>query len=108
MPDRQTIQLHVGGKTLTVYPSYIYCNVCGRTPDAEDEPNYAPIQWWDPDEGWKIGTLCRSCAREAVARKPQPDDWASLHAEELGAWSIDDSGTDEDPTLALYGYAFEE
>ena len=86
---------------------YIYCNICGHTPGAEDEPNYAPIRWWDPDEGWKVGTLCRDCARDAVPRQPQPDDYATRHQDESDNWNIDDSGTDEDPTLALYGYAFE-
>lgn len=104
MPQtRQPISLHVGDKTLTVRPSYIYCNICGHTPDAEDEPNYAPIRWWDPDDGWKIGTLCRDCADTVINERPSPEDYAYRHQDQF-----DDSGTDEDPSIALYGYAFEE
>ena len=106
MPQtQQPISLHIDGKTLTVFPSYIYCGICGHTPQtANDEPNYAPIQWWDPDDGWKIGTLCQDCAEEYVPCQPQPNDYAVICQQN----DIDDSGTDEDPTLALYEYAFQK
>ena len=81
-----------------VKPSYIYCGICGRTPDADEEPNYGPIGWWDPDDGWKIGSLCRGCAEEYVPVQPDPSDYAY---NEDGSFSIDDSGTDEDPIWAL-------
>ena len=82
----------------TVKPSYIYCNVCGRTPGADEEPNYGPIGWWDPDDGYKLGTLCREHIMERVPTQPDPSDYAY---KEDGSFSIDDSGTDEDPIWAL-------
>lgn len=49
--------------------SYNYCGICGRTPSStpsnSEEPNRAPVSWWDPDDGWKIGTLCRWCYEES-------------------------------------------
>ena len=82
----------------TVKPSYIYCGICGHTPDENEEPNYGPIGWWDPDDGHKVGTLCRGCAEEYVPVKPQPTDYAMIAGNQF---SVDDSGTDEDPIWAL-------
>lgn len=58
-------------------PTYNYCGVCGRVPhDDTEEPNYGPIRWWGPDDGWKIGTLCRWCKEEKEDEKPSPEDYA--------------------------------
>ncbi len=79
--------------------SYLYCGICGRQPQTQlEEPNRGPIRWWDPDDGWKIGTLCRWCHDEYGDVKPHPDDYA--YSVTNGVCD-DDSGTDEDPTIAL-------
>ena len=57
----------------TLHCSYNYCGICGRTPKSNDEPNYAPLRWWDPDDGWKIGTLCHWCHDEVVKARPNLD-----------------------------------
>lgn len=80
--------------------SYNYCGICGRTPKNHlEEPNHAPLRWWDPDDGWKIGTLCRWCAEEALERKPKEGDFAYRRTNEV----CDDCNTDEDPIEALQG-----
>lgn len=58
--------------------SYNYCGICGHVPkdSKRDEPNRAPLRWWDPDDGWKIGALCRGCHDEFGDIKPQPGDYA--------------------------------
>jgi len=78
-------------------PSYNYCGMCGRTPSRREEPNYAPIRWWDPDDGWKIGTLCSWCYEMVQYDKPEPDDYA--YEDTNGV--CDDENTDEDPSIAL-------
>lgn len=81
--------------------SYNYCGICGRTPKTNlDEPNRAPLRWWDPDDGWKIGTLCRWCADEALPQVPKPDDFAVATGQTNGV--VDHVDTDEDPSEALY------
>jgi hypothetical protein len=78
--------------------SYNYCGICGHTPKTnQDEPNRAPLRWWDPDDGWKIGTLCRWCAQEALDAKPKEGDFAYRRTNEV----CDDCNTDEDPILAI-------
>jgi len=78
--------------------SYNYCGVCGRTPQNNtDEPNYAPLRWWDPDDGWKIGTLCRWCATDYLDTQPKPEDYAY----ETTNGTADEVNTDEDPILAI-------
>jgi len=80
-------------------PSYNYCGICGHVPQTkQDEPNRAPLRWWDPDDGWKIGTLCRWCAEEALDRKPKEGDFAYRHTNGV---CDSDPDTDEDPTAAL-------
>ena len=83
--------------------SYNYCRICGHTPGKDEEPNRAPIQFWEPDDGWVIGTLCRPCHEEFGGAQPKPGDFAyDLYygegAEGGGDISIE---TDEDPFLAL-------
>ena len=78
--------------------SYNYCQICGHTPQTSaDEPNRAPVRWWDCDDGWKIGTLCRWCHEEVENDKPKPGDFA--YADSNGVADMVD--TDEDPILAL-------
>lgn len=80
--------------------SYNYCGICGSTPKTNtDEPNYAPLRWWDPDDGWKIGTLCRHCANDAMPQQPKPTDYAYSSTNHVA----DDCNTDEDPMEALGG-----
>ena len=77
-----------------------YCGICGRTLETRlDEPNLAPLRWWDPDDGWKIGTLCSWCAEEVLDRKPQPEDYAVATRATNGV--CDECDTDEDPLDAL-------
>lgn len=57
--------------------SYNYCRICGYTPQTtQDQPNRAPILFWEPDDGWIAGTLCHSCYVEFGNAIPHPDDYA--------------------------------
>lgn len=56
--------------------TYNYCGICGHVPKDDGEPNRAPIKWWDPDDGWKIGSLCRYCYEEQEGVIPQKGDFA--------------------------------
>jgi len=76
--------------------SHNYCSICGDVPQAGQEPNRAPLRFWCPDDGWKIGTLCKWCADEALLRKPKESDYA--YRGRNGDITED---TDEDPTEAL-------
>lgn len=52
-------------------PTNDYCEVCGYIPKAETrEPNRVPHRWWNPDDGWHIGTLCRLCDDEVLHVRP--------------------------------------
>jgi hypothetical protein len=79
-------------------PSYNYCGICGFVPGNSALPEYqhniGPIRWWDPDDGWKIGTLCFGCREAASGVKPKPRDFA-FQASNGIADAID---TDEDVT----------
>ncbi len=57
-------------------PTYNYCRICGHSPTSKDEPNRAPIKFWDCDDGWIIGTLCRYCFHDTKDVKPSPEDYA--------------------------------
>lgn len=93
--------------------TYNYCGVCGRRPSSKEEPNRAPLRWWDSDDGWKIGSLCRWCADECLDVKPKADDYAMVTADDdkkaaIDAGiptSLDAIDTDEDATEALEGGA---
>ena len=78
--------------------SYNYCRICGDTPGPHDEPNYAPLRFWDPDDGWVIGTLCRWCWEDVQDARPQPGDFAYHTTNQV----CDEECTDEDSILALY------
>lgn len=78
--------------------SFNYCGICGYTPKNRlEEPNRAPVRWWDPDDGWKIGTLCRWCYDETRLEKPKPGDYAYTRSNGV----CDDVNTDEDIIDAL-------
>ena len=91
-------------KKLSDYtPSYNYCGVCGRVPQNDlEECNWAPIRWWDCDDGWKIGTLCRWCYNEVINDKPHPDDYAYVSTNMVA----DDINTDLDIIDALEQQGF--
>ena len=76
------------------------CSICGSQPEDFRTPmNFGPIRYWEPDDGWTIGTLCRSCYLDYGNAQPKPDDYAYSVRDEYAA-SID---TDEDPFLAMIG-----
>lgn len=88
----------VGQRLAESHVSYNYCGICGHVPKTgRDEPNRAPLRWWNPDDGWKIGTLCRDCAEEFLDRRPKPTDYAYVVSNGV----CDDEDTDEDPVDAL-------
>jgi hypothetical protein len=74
------------------------CSICGHHPRTErDAPNVGPVRFWDPDDGWKIGTLCQGCYRSFGKVKPHPNDYA--YRETNGVCDVVE--TDEDPQDAL-------
>jgi hypothetical protein len=78
--------------------SYNYCRICGHTPrTSQEEPNRTPLRFWDPDDGWVIGTLCRWCAEEYLDAQPDPEDFAYDHAADI----CTEFDTDEEPLAAL-------
>ena len=88
-------------KFLRAKISYNYCRICGYTPKTQnDEPNRAPLRFWDPDDGWKIGTLCRGCADESLDVQPSPEDYA--YREHYGDACTDEAETDEDLLLVEF------
>jgi hypothetical protein len=73
--------------------SYNYCNICSREPKTNlHEPNYTPLRWWDGDDGWKIGTLCRWCWNEVMHDRPSPEDFTYEEADRIAS----DVNVDED------------
>jgi hypothetical protein len=93
------IKAVLGKKRRRVGVSYNYCGICGYIPQTENsEPTYGPLCWWDPDEGWHIGSLCRGCADEFLDRKPCTRDYAYRTRNEIYEANVD---TDEDPIDAL-------
>ena len=80
-------------------PSFNYCGICGHVPKAGGAPNLAPVRWWDPDDGWKIGTLCPCCHQDTADQKPKPTDFAVVTGRTNGI--ADDINTDEDPIELL-------
>ena len=78
--------------------TFNYCGVCGRVPRTRaEEPNRAPLRWWDPDDGWKVGSLCHWCAEDVLPARPSLGDYAYAQTNGIA----DDVNTDEDPALAL-------
>lgn len=77
--------------------TYNFCGCCGRVPKSNEEPNWAPKRWWDPDDGWKITSLCRWCWDEVALDRPKPTDYAYYTTNRV----VDIEDTDEDPTMCL-------
>lgn len=76
----------------------LYCRICGHTPRTDlHAMNIGPIKFWDPDDGWIIGSLCPDCYEDYGHAQPQPEDFAYEIAQEYP-----EIETDDDPTLALF------
>lgn len=60
----------------------MYCAICGYEPktarDIEENRGTSskPVRYWDPDDGWRIGHLCRYCYEDTRDVKPNPKDYA--------------------------------
>lgn len=73
--------------------SYSYCRICGSEPSgAFPEPNVV-VKYWEPDDGWSFGALCRGCRDEFGDAQPHPDDYAYADQYHIG-----NVHTDEDIT----------
>jgi hypothetical protein len=62
-----------------------YCAICGDREYQKEEPYYAGlvprhVRFWDCDDGWKSGVLCKHCLDEVAHRGPRDDDYASQDA----------------------------
>lgn len=84
--------------------SYNHCGLCGRVPGANEEPNRAPLRWWDCDDGWRITTLCRWCWDDVKDALPRMGDYA-YH---ITNGVVDDENTDEDIIGLLTDLELEE
>jgi len=74
------------------------CSICGHHPQTKaSTPNLGPVRFWDPDDGWKIGTLCPYCFEQFGSAKPHPSDFAFAATNGV----CDSVETDDDPLLAL-------
>mgnify|MGYP001616342901 CR=1 FL=1 len=51
----------------------MYCIICGDF--NHDETFTAPLRFWSPDDGWRVGRFCRACQPLSHV-KPQPSDFA--------------------------------
>lgn len=70
----------------TWYGSFGGCNICGEKREGFLIPR--AVRWWDPDDGWKHGVLCRPCMLECSERGPRKSDYA-YKAEDFDAEFID-------------------
>lgn len=77
--------------------TYAMCRICGHQPQTKNsEMNIGPVHYWDPDDGWIVGALCRDCNEEFGNRQPQEHDFAyTQHPDRITV------ETDEDPELAF-------
>ena len=74
-----------------------YCRICGSTPrTVYHAQNIGPIKYWEPDDGWVIGSLCPDCYDDYGHARPKPDDYAYTMRD-----GYPDIQTDDDPTLAF-------
>ena len=74
------------------------CRICGLQPDGKKSPmNIGPVRFWEPDDGWIIGSLCHSCHDEFGHRKPKPGDFAFESTNDI----CDEEATDEDAGIAI-------
>jgi hypothetical protein len=58
-----------------------YCKICGDRDYEKEEPYYQGlvprhVRFWDCDDGWKSGVLCKHCLDEVAHRGPKDDDYA--------------------------------
>ena len=79
--------------------TYNYCRICGFSPSQSEEMNHDCIRFWSPDDGWKIGALCRPCHEEYGDVVPQPGDYAYRDCHE--DICTGEPETDNDPTFAI-------
>ncbi len=78
--------------------TYNACCICGSQPQKEfDLMNLGPLRFWEPDDGWIIGTLCNYCYREYGNIQPDSSDYAYTETNTV----CDKIATDSDPTIAL-------
>jgi hypothetical protein len=78
--------------------TYAGCRICGYQPKGTfDRMNFGPVRFWEPDDGWVVGTLCPWCYKEFGDRQPKPDDYAYQHTNDI----CDVEDTDDDPLLAI-------
>uniref|UniRef100_A0A6M3LI11 Uncharacterized protein n=1 Tax=viral metagenome TaxID=1070528 RepID=A0A6M3LI11_9ZZZZ len=76
--------------------TYNRCSICGSQPyNRLDLMNIGPVRFWEPDDGWKIGSLCPGCYKAYGNAQPKPSDYAYRTQNCL---TID---TDEDATIAM-------
>lgn len=50
-----------------------YCGICG---DTGEDLVPVMVRWWDCDDGYRTGVLCRYCGAEQTHRTPRPSDFA--------------------------------
>lgn len=92
-----------------------YCGICGHTCDRcpldpwGGERCASPllpeqVRWWDPDDGWRVGVLCRGCGEDAAERGPRQGDFGLRFHPGLQAEKIDivASFGDEDSTYSEF------
>ena len=48
----------------------MHCCICG-----DEKRLTAPVRYWAPDDGWRVGRFCRACQTYAQ-RQPKPADYA--------------------------------
>jgi len=78
-------------------PTFGYCHICGHEPEKQTDASNRVLRYWDPNDGWKITSLCPDCAEDALLTEPSPEDYAFPRTNGIA----DDIDTDEDPLLAL-------
>lgn len=88
---------HQNGAGLKVVGSSVwygpgYCGICG---DRDVVP--VAVRFYDPDDGWKLGVLCRACGEDARERGPRAEDYA------VAVGKVRDSAARIDVTVDLLG-----
>ena len=58
----------------TWYGSFGGCNICGCSKEGDLIPR--AVRYWDPDDGWRSGVLCRYCIKHCGDRGPLESDYA--------------------------------
>ena len=48
------------------------CRLCG----SEESVSIPNRPWWDCDDGWRFGALCKWCYQTIKDQKPQENDFA--------------------------------